>query len=312
MHFADFHCDTVGVLYEQPKRLETLQKNHLQLDAQRLHEIGAMLQHFALFIDMKKYQNPYATTLDMLDYYDTQLALCKNYIQPATNTADIFTAIRQGKTAAILTIEEGGILDGDLSRLDTLYLRGVRLLTLTWNYANCIDDRHGLTAFGKQVTERCEQLRIVVDVSHLSDQGFYDVYDMCSRPFVASHSNARSICPHARNLTDDMIQKLANRGGKIGINFCPAFTEGVTSPSPYGTINSIVRHIRHIYRIGGIACLCIGSDFDGIDRHLELDHVGMMPLLFDALKKDGFAESEIDAIFYKNMLTFYREVLTTP
>lgn len=322
MHFADFHCDTAGVLFEQKDKAETLLHNNLQIDAGRLYTSGCVLQHFALFIDMKKYDAPYRAALAMLDYYDAQTALCKDFLMPVKRPGDIPAALSQNKIAAIVTVEEGGILENDLTRLDTLYKRGVRLLTLTWNYENCIgspsnlyygqdvfptvpNTARGLTAFGQEVIARCEELGIVVDVSHLSDKGFYDVYDMCTRPFVASHSSARSICPHVRNATDDMIRKLAEKGGLIGVNFCPAFIEPCCALSPYGTIESTVRHIRHIYNTGGISCLSIGSDFDGIQRHLELDDVSCMPLLFEALKKDGFTEDEIDAILFKNMLQFY-------
>lgn len=336
MYFADFHCDTISVLYNQDNSSETLLHNRLQVDAHRLSKTHYLLQHFAIFIDMKKYENPYETALSMLDYYHGQLDLCHELLAPVLYADDLENAVKQEKTAAIATIEEGGILDGDIQRLDTLYQQGVRLFTLTWNYENCIgapnnlyygknvfptvpNNKSGLTAFGKEVVARCEELGIIVDVSHLSDAGFFDVYDMCTKPFVASHSNARSICPHVRNMSDDMIKKLSEKGGLIGINFCPAFVESpfldTSSPnpemhwSPLGTIGSMLHHIRHIYNTGGIGCLAMGSDFDGIERKLELDDVSLMPMLWEALKKDGFTESQIDAILFQNMLHFYREQL---
>lgn len=335
MQFADFHCDTVSVLYEQNHDSETLLHNRLQVDAARLAKTHYLLQHFAIFIDMKKYEKPYETALSMLDYYHSQLALC-DMLMPVFCADDLENAVKQQKTAAIATIEEGGILEGRLERLDTLYQRGVRLLTLTWNYENCIgapnnlfygqsifptepNQSSGLTAFGRDVVRRCEELGIIVDVSHLSDAGFYDVYDMCTKPFVASHSNARSICPHVRNMSDAMIKMLSEKGGLIGINLCPTFVESPFSGtfsanpkidwSPYGTITAMLRHIRHIYNTGGIGCLSLGSDFDGIERKLELDEVSLMPMLWEALKKDGFTENEIDAILFQNMIRFYREQL---
>lgn len=345
MHFADLHCDTISVLYnmahqsDNSKQLtapETLLHNQLQIDATRLASQHYLLQHFAIFIDMAKYENPYETALSMLDYYHSQLDLCKELLVPVTCAGDLENALKQQKTAAIATIEEGGILDGKIQRLDTLYQKGVRLLTLTWNYENCIgspanlhygedifptvpNTTRGLTDFGREVVSRCEELGIVVDVSHLSDAGFYDVYSICKKPFAASHSSARACCPHVRNASDDMIRKLAEKGGLIGVNFCPAFVE---SPSldnstcnpainwaPYGTIENILRHIRHIYNLGGIGCLALGSDFDGIDRKLELDDVSCMPMLWEALKKDGYTENEIDAILFQNIIQFYRELL---
>lgn len=336
MHFADFHCDTISVLYHQNHKPDTLLQNNLQVDAVRLAGQQYLLQHFAIFIDMEKYENPYETALSMLDFYHSQLDLCKDQLMPVFNAGDLEASLLQQRTAAIATVEEGGILEGQLQRLDALYQKGVRLLTLTWNYETCIGSPNhlfygknvfpttpntakGLTDFGREVVARCEKLGIFVDVSHLSDAGFYDVYDMCQKPFVASHSNARQICPHVRNMSDDMIRKLAGKGGLIGINFCPSFVEtplmdfSVSDPemiwSPYGTIHNTLRHIRHIYNTGGIGCLAIGSDFDGINRKLELDDVDCMPMLWEALKKDGFTEREIDAILFQNMLQFYREQL---
>ncbi|MDE5966593.1 MAG: dipeptidase [Lachnospiraceae bacterium] len=332
MYFADFHCDTISELYEHQKTAHsqakpwTLMQNPLQVDLPRLRDAGYLLQHFAIFIDMGKYENPYNTAMQMLDLYDRELAASPELVSPVYNLGDINKIMAEHKIAAIATIEEGGILEGDLSRLDALYKRGVRLLTLTWNYPNCIgypnaplsidngsfpitpDTIHGLTPFGFLVVEKCESLGIVVDVSHLSDAGFYDVADVAKRPFVASHSSARALSPHARNASDDMIRVLAEHGGLIGVNFHPPFIEG-NIENPYGTIAGIVKHIRHIYRTGGISCLALGSDFDGINRHLELDDAAMMPKLFYALKKDGFSESQIDAILYKNMLQFYNDYL---
>ena len=151
---------------------------------------------------------------------------------------------------------------------------------------------------------------MIVDVSHLSDAGFYDVARAAKKPFVASHSNARAVCPWCRNLTDDMIRVLADKGGVTGLNFCPAFLEcdekGNGRP---GSAKAIAVHARYIVNVGGIECLGLGSDFDGIEIHEELYDASRMNLLWDALKKEGFTEAQIDQIFYKNVLRLYREVL---
>lgn len=151
---------------------------------------------------------------------------------------------------------------------------------------------------------------MIVDVSHLSDAGFYDVLACTRSPFVASHSNARAVCPHVRNMTDDMIRKLATRGGVMGLNFSADFLEqrqaGEDNP---GTVAAVVRHARHIVNIGGVECLGLGSDFDGIKTHQELPHAGCMDRLFEALKQAGFTENQIEKIFSENVLRLYREVL---
>lgn len=168
----------------------------------------------------------------------------------------------------------------------------------------------GLTRKGREFVEEMERLGMIPDVSHLSDAGFYDVLEVTKKPFVASHSNARAICPNVRNMTDDMIAKLSRRGGVMGLNFCADFLEekplGEKNP---GTIAAVVRHARHIVSVGGIEVLGLGSDFDGIDTHEELPGAQSMGLLWDALRREGFTEGQLDKIFYQNVLRVYRDTL---
>lgn len=169
---------------------------------------------------------------------------------------------------------------------------------------------HGLTERGREFVAEMERLGMIVDVSHLSDKGFYDVLECSSKPFVASHSDARSICRCVRNLTDDMIRKLAERGGCMGLNYCADFLKGliVGTVNP-GTIEDVVRHAKHITNVGGIGVLGLGSDFDGIDTHRELPGVQSMELLWHALHKAGYTQSELDQIFGQNVLRVYRGTL---
>lgn len=191
------------------------------------------------------------------------------------------------------------------------------MITLTWNYPNEIgyphkdtNPVHGLTKRGQELVQEMENLGILVDVSHLSDAGFYDVATCTSKPFVASHSNARAVCNTSRNLTDDMIRILGERGGVTGLNFYPDF---LTLPMPGqenpGTIAAVTAHAKHIVNVGGIEVLGLGSDFDGIDSHKELPGVQAVWLLADAFAKEGFKASEIDKIMYGNVLRVYREAL---
>lgn len=168
----------------------------------------------------------------------------------------------------------------------------------------------GLTEKGREFVTEMEGLGIIPDVSHLSDAGFYDVLETTKKPFVASHSNAREICPCVRNMTDDMIRRLSERGGVMGLNFCADFLEekpiGEKNP---GTIAAVVRHAKHIVSAGGIEVLGLGSDFDGIDIHAELPGAQSMGALWDALHQAGFTERELDKIFYKNVLRVYQDTL---
>lgn len=168
----------------------------------------------------------------------------------------------------------------------------------------------GLTEQGREFAAEMETLGMIPDVSHLSDAGFYDVLEATKKPFVASHSNARAVCPHVRNMTDDMIRKLAERGGVMGLNYCADFLEEVPAGEKNpGTVQAVVRHARHIVNAGGIEVLGLGSDFDGIDTHAELPGAQSMEKLWDALKAAGFAESELDLIFSGNVLRLYRDTL---
>ena len=151
-----------------------------------------------------------------------------------------------------------------------------------------------------------EELGMIIDVSHLSDAGFYDVVKYSTKPFVASHSDARSICGVARNLSDEMIRLLADKGGVMGINYCSAFIEDRNET--FTTVQGMVDHIRHIVKIGGIDCVGLGSDFDGIENSLEIKDASGVQLLYEALKKH-FSEEEIEKIFWKNVLRVYHETL---
>lgn len=168
----------------------------------------------------------------------------------------------------------------------------------------------GLTEKGRELVAEMERLGIIPDVSHLSDAGFYDVLEVTGKPFVASHSNARAVCPNVRNMTDDMIRKLAERGGVMGLNFCADFLEEtpVGEENP-GTIAAVVRHAKHIAKIGGVDVLGLGSDFDGIPTHAELPGAQSMGRLWEALHDGGFSQGELDKIFYRNVLRVYRDTL---
>ena len=213
------------------------------------------------------------------------------------------------------------------------YHLGVRMMTLTWNYPNELgypnrlasnssyfpsdgedDAVHGLTEKGIQFVEEMEHLGMIVDVSHLSDAGFWDVIRYTKKPFVASHSNARALVPDCpRDLTDDMIRALSERGGVAGINYFPPFLSAQdpkADRSAYQSrISDMIRHMKHMKQVGGIQCIGLGSDFDGIHGDLEMKDGSELPKLEWAMRKEGFTESEIEAVFYGNVLRVYKEVL---
>ncbi|MCW6076526.1 dipeptidase [Clostridium sporogenes] len=322
MNFIDMHCDTIYALVNKKPCLnksiainesETLYKNSLSVDIEKLKASNSLAQFFALFIDVTETNSPLKTALNMLDFFHNQLEKYSKYIAFAKNYEDINKNLSNNKISAFLTIEEGTALEGSLYNLRNFYRLGVRLITLTWNFPNEIGFPNckkefmnkGLTAFGLKVVEEMNKLKIIIDVSHLSDGGFYDVAKHSKSPFVASHSNARAITNHPRNLTDDMIKILSNKGGVMGINFEKTFL----GQSEEGKISEMIAHIRHIRNVGGIDVLCIGSDFDGIETPSEIKSSNEIEKLISALKKDGFHENEIEKILYKNALRVIKETL---
>lgn len=200
-------------------------------------------------------------------------------------------------------------------------------MTLTWNYPNDLawpnrmdlqtghmtsETERGLTEKGIAFIEEMEKLGMLIDVSHLGDAGFWDIVKHTRKPFIASHSNARSEAGHVRNLTDEMIRALADRGGVMGINFCGVFLSELNGNSTDGGVSRVsdmVRHMKHIRQIGGIECIGLGSDFDGISGELEVDSPAALYKIADEMSCQGFTESEIDAVFYKNVLRVFTEIL---
>lgn len=312
MNLIDFHCDTIAKIFTKGKQLN-LKENNLQVDLNKLVKADSLAQFFALYIDYKQVNDPLKYSLKMLDRFYQEIKNNKEKIALVLNYKMLEENQKQGKISAFLTIEEGEVLEGELANLRNFYRLGVRLITLTWNYPNSIGypnskkeySNQGLTSFGKKVIKEMNRLGMIVDVSHLSDAGFYDVAQLSSKPFIASHSNARSLKDHPRNLSDKMIKLLAQNGGIIAINFYSSFL----GDSKLSKIKDIVRHIKYIRDIGGIDVIALGSDFDGIDCGLEIDNIGEIERLSAALKDDGFNDDELEKIFYKNGQRIIKEVL---
>ena len=336
MKIIDMHCDTIAEIWYSQKNVaagkaavcKNLRENDLQLDLMKMKKGDYLLQNFAMFVNLERKENPFESVMQLVDVFYTEMEKNKDLIGVVKNYADIETNMQAGKMSAMLTVEEGGVCKGEIPFLRDLYRLGVRMMTLTWNHENSLaypnnvpgdgetvfpyepDMSRGLKEKGHAFIEEMERLGIIIDVSHLSDAGFYDVYEHTGKPFVASHSNARALCGHCRNLTDDMIRKLAERGGVTGLNYCCSF---LMEPDENGHVQSRVakmaEHAKYLEKVGGIDCIGLGSDFDGIGGDLEMKDASMLPLLVDALQKAGFHESEVDKILYKNVLRVYKEVL---
>lgn len=322
MKVIDLHCDTLYALKNKKtcsnesitiNGNEDLYTNSLSVDIEKLKKANSLAQFFAIYVSLDETKTPLKTALDMLDLFHNQLEKYSNYIKLAKNYNDIDRNVSKDKISALLAIEEGGVLEGDLYSLRNFYRLGVRLITLTWNFPNEIGFPNcnkefmnkGLTPFGLEVIEEMNKLKMIIDVSHLSDGGFYDVAKHSKYPFVASHSNARVVTNHPRNLSDHMIKTLSNKGGVMGINFERTFL----GESEKGTVSEMVCHIKHIKNVGGIDVLGIGSDFDGIQIPSEIKFTHDINKLIYALQNEGFHESEIEKILYKNTLRVIKESL---
>ncbi len=303
MRTIDLHCDTVSTLLDGT-HMGCLMKSSGQVDIEKLQSGGVGVQFFACYFDKTDVLSPYAKAKEMIAFATREIETASDDIFLARSVSDIRVAEETGKIAAFLTIEEGGALEGDMTHLAEFYEDGVRLMTLTWNYPNEIgypnigylDSDKGLSSFGREVVLEMERMGMIVDVSHLSDRGFYDVAELMTRPFIASHSNARSITDHPRNLTDDMIRRIASAGGVIGLNFANLFLGN----SPISLVTDMVRHVQHIYRVGGAEVLALGTDFDGIDPAVEIQDASKLSMLWDALYKAGMRMSDIEKMQYQN------------
>lgn len=325
MRYIDMHCDTLAKALMQGK--DTVRKlEGTMTDVMRLKEGGACAQFFAMFLPQNMdpawfgqdtAPGPWELLEKMYAVFQNTLAACDDLLAPAYRYADLVRNREAGKISAFLTIENGYPAQGKPEALKRFYEMGVRLITLTWNDPNCFGFPHsakpeemkrGLTDFGKEAVSYMNELGMLVDVSHLSDGGFYDVAEISEKPFVASHSNCRALSPSTRNLTDGMIRVLAEKGGVAGINFEPSFLNKDTS-DPASRIACMCDHILHFIDKGGIGCVGIGTDFDGISGVSEIADCAEMPRLFEALRARGLPEDAVEKIAYKNVERVIREVM---
>lgn len=324
MNIADLHCDTIEKLYHNHG--ESLERNTGHLNLEHMIQGEYLVQNFAVFVDQKDTRDSMEEALHMIDRFYRELEKACAYLAPAGNFQDIVNNRAAGKMSAVLTLEEGGVLKGRLENLRNFYRLGVRMITLTWNYENelgvpnltfnpagqpLFHDRNqaGLKEFGILAVEEMERLGMIPDVSHLSDGGFWDVVRYTKKPFAASHSNGTEICPVCRNLTDDMIRAMGERGCVIGINFCEDFLTESRMRTPEQIKEAVLAHINHIVRTGGMDVCALGSDFDGISGNRWLTDGSKMAELVRAMEEYGFTQTEIEKICYKNVLRLYREVL---
>lgn len=218
--------------------------------------------------------------------------------------------LKNASYGAILALEGADALHSSVSALRRFYNMGVRLLTLTWNHNNAVASSiesqvdNGLCDFGRKIVKECENLGVVIDLSHIGVKGFYDVAEIAQKPFVCSHSNSRAVYEHKRGLTDDQFKILVKKGGVSGINFAPYFL------GENAGIEDIVRHIEHFCSLGGEKSIGLGSDFDGIEYMPRgCSGADFMTVIAEALLKNNYREETVRDILYGNFYRVFREIL---
>lgn len=249
-------------------------------------------------------------------------------------SSQLTESIKQKKIGALLSLEESCLSKSPASLLPYFFSLGVRIATLTWDYSNllatsalhaapafisnpsphiealldCPSPQSGLTSKGFDFLEEAEHLGIILDVSHLSDAGFHDIAIHCKRPFLASHSNARTVCSSPRNLSDSMLRIIAERGGLTGLCLHEPFLSSVPC-SDTELATAMIQHAKHIRTVAGTDVLALGTDFDGTPGNRLIPDITGLYQLESILKKAGFSSGEIEKVFFKNALRFLNENL---
>lgn len=307
-----------------------LRKNGRMIDAERLKKAGYFCQCLGMCSSVRSSAlvpaTPWEYLQQLCDTFDSEVAACSDILRPAATGTEMEKNFKEGYVSALKSIEDGMAMGGDPDKLKAMYDRGVRLSGFTWNFENDlgyghrivpggleIDNEHGLKPAGFAFVKAMEELGMLMDISHLSDAGTRDVFATVksSTPVIATHSNARGLCRHARNLSDGFLRQLADHGGVTGINFCHAFLNDkyINGPEKLSSVADMCEHMKYIKNLAGIDCIGLGSDFDGITSTLEVKGCGEIQKIAEGMDKAGFTDEEIEKVFYKNVLRVFKDVL---
>ena len=308
----DLHCDTLtDGKYTSTGTLDTLEDPKRILSLSSIPKDVHWAQFYAVFIpDEVRGQ-------EAIDYYEAnrnsfyrQMEKFNNQVMACRTSADMKAAWEVDKTAAFLTIENGSAIAGDLKRIKLLADDGVRALTLVWNGENELGSghttNHGLSDFGKVAVRELEDQGIIVDISHLNDSGFDDLLKIAKKPFMATHSNARAVCSHKRNLTDDMILEMVHRDCLIGLNY---FIKFIKDDGNVKDLDDLYRHVEHFFALGAEKNLALGSDFDGAILPECLNSPADATELYQYFISKGLTQEQAEGIMYKNAQNFFQNNL---
>jgi membrane dipeptidase len=354
---VDTHNDCLTACIEKKVALDTDLTGINHSDLARFKKGGVDYQLFSVWCDGEK-AKPYEWAMREMDSLYAVAARNPDKIVIAKSWKDVQKALKEQKLVAQFGVEGGHMIEGDLQKLETFYNRGVRYMTLTWNNSpgwasSHADEKNpnykgpkGLTDFGKQVVQRMNQLGMIVDISHVGEATFWDVIKTTTKPIIASHSNAYSICPVSRNLKDEQILAIGKNGGVIHLNFFSGFVDvdffqkdaafrknhaaeidsliksGMQTEYAFTVISDkypresdaikpdleqLMKHFDHIVKLVGVNHVGLGSDFDGINSApKQLKTVLDYPQFTQALIARGYSDKDISKVLGGNFLRVYK------
>lgn len=296
----DCHCDTISRVIAEGG---SLRKNGFHTDLERLHKFTPCAQVFAVCAETL--DRPVEKADAMLRRLSQEIEENSDIVMLCLNFHDIKKAAESGKVAIFISIEGCE----QISSLESAYQDGVRVLHPTWNFDNelcgaAMGSGKGLTEKGRAFVKKAQHMGFALDMSHISERGFWDTLEVCKKPVIAGHSNARAICNVPRNLTDEQFNALVTVGGGAGINLYPEFL-GLGKD-----INAVIAHIEHFLSLGGERSVFLGCDFDGIDSTpTGLDGVQKLDKLYNELLNRNYPEALVRALFWNNLYDIMEKML---
>jgi membrane dipeptidase len=353
---VDGHNDITSPMIDEGYDLATPSAGKYHTDIARMKQGGMTAQFFSIYVD-QKYAKEGGSARRAMDMIDSVYRLAERYpndFSMSTSVADIRLAKRQKRIAALMGIEGGHAIENSLAALRDFYRLGIRYMTLTHNNTNdwadsCCDAarNNGLSDFGREVVREMNRLGMLVDVSHVSDKTMSDVLDVSKAPIIASHSSARALANHRRNIPDELLRRIAQNGGVVMVNFYPGFIDQkvidaakernerlkpqldalseqykdnptrleeernklfAASPLPVTPLSVLIDHIDHIAKVAGIDHVGLGSDFDGVPSLPQgMQDIAQLPNITYELLRRGYSEQDIRKVLGENLLRAFAQ-----
>ena len=303
--YFDAHCDTVYRCFETGENMRH-NSGHISLDRADVFKAYAQIFTFFYSADDAPKEGMLSVAKKMYELFKRELEASGDIMSHCKTGEDIEKAAADGKISAVLSVEGADLLECDPDNIELAKSWGVRLINPTWNCANVLSGTHcresdrGLSDIGRAFVKTAEEADIMMDVSHLSEKGFWDLVKIAEKPIVASHSNSRAVFDHSRGLTDDQFRAVCETGGTVGLNFYTNFV----GEDP--DIDSLIRHLEHFLELGGEKHVALGGDLDGCESTVRgIDGFWDVPVLYSALEKRGYSEELLSDIFWNNWLRLF-------